>query len=64
MDEAGSGQYPLAAQDLSDVSHYTSNSMDHNHSVDLPATGVLNKGTTTVSNVPLYYGLLKIMRIK
>ena len=36
----------------------------HFHSVDVAALGVVNKNTTTVSNVPSYYGLLKIMRIK
>ena len=36
----------------------------HSHSFNLQAMGTLNKTTNNKSNVPSYYGLLKIMRIK
>lgn len=36
----------------------------HSHSVDLPSLGTQNKTTTTVSSLPPYYGLLKLMRIR
>jgi hypothetical protein len=69
----GTGYYPIASNTTDSGQWFTQKNGAHDHqfsvgshfhSVDLPATGVLNKGTTTVSNVPSYYGLLKIMRIK
>jgi hypothetical protein len=48
-----------------DGGHYHQFSVpSHFHSVDIPALGTSNKTTTTVSNVPPYYGLLKLMRIR
>ena len=72
INNEGEGIYPISTPNYNSV-WYTSGSGyhlhqfsigSHLHSIDLPALGVLNRATTTVSNVPSYYGLLKIMRIK
>jgi hypothetical protein len=69
----GSGFYPIGTQGNDLLVWYTDRTGGHRHQVsigshlhgvDLPALGALNKSTTNVSNVPPFYGLLKIMRIK
>jgi hypothetical protein len=72
INNEGEGIYPIATPGYNSAwftepggGHLHNFSIEsHVHSVDLPAIGVLNRSTAVVSNVPLYYGLLKIMRIK
>ncbi len=45
-------------------SHTVSTDGNHAHSVDLPALGTTKKTTDSNNNLPQYYTLLKIMRIK
>jgi hypothetical protein len=75
IDNSGEGFYPIGTAG-SNLAWYTEpqgehlhqfSVASHVHGVDLPATGVLNKGTTTVSNVPPYYGCIfvpEIVKIK
>jgi len=68
----GSGFYPIGTSgsnrgwytEMSGAHQHQFSVGSHTHSVDVAALGVVNKNTTTVSNVPSYYGLLKIIRIK
>lgn len=48
-----------------DIPSVTSGSTgSHSHSVNLPSLGTQNKASSIKSNIPPYYGLLKIVRIK
>jgi len=65
MDADGNGQYPLQAASGSTTYYfYTRKAGNHYHSVNLPSLGATNRTSSTISNLPPYYGLLKIMRIR
>ena len=60
IDSAGSGIYPLAVNGtVSTNQYYNTNNDAHSHSVNVTANSDTGAGT----NVPEYFGLLKLVRI-